>query len=68
MGGITMKKVKVLKGWGIFKNNEKEKKEYGFEYTVLHPDNMEYSYMCTPNDTDIECNSLEAAVRWIENY
>jgi len=68
IGGITMKKIKVLKGWGIFQNNKKEKDEYGFEYTVIHPNNMEYAYMCTPDDTDIECNSLEAAESWIKNY
>lgn len=63
-----MKKVKTLKGWGIYQNNEKEIKEYGFNFTVLHPDNMEYSYMCKPSDTDMECDTLEAAISWIKNY
>jgi hypothetical protein len=63
-----MKKVKQLKGWGIFENNKKEVAEYGFSHTVLHPDNMDYPYMCTPHDSDMECNSLEEAVQWIENY
>lgn len=63
-----MKKIKELKGWGIFQNNEKEVEEHGFTHTVLHPDNMEYSYMCNPTDSDMECNSLEQAINWIENY
>lgn len=49
-----MKKVKSLKGWGIYKNNPKEVIEYGFHFTVLTPDNMEYSYTCSPADSDME--------------
>jgi len=63
-----MKKVKTLKKWGIFQNNEKEIKEHGFNFTVLHPDNMEYSYMCNPSDSDMECDSLKQAIEWINNY
>jgi hypothetical protein len=63
-----MKKVKQLKGWGIFQNNKKEIKEYGFSHTVLHPNNMDYSYMCSPSDSDMECNSLNQAIDWIKNY
>lgn len=63
-----MKKIKTYKGWGIFKNNPKEKEEYGFEITVLHPDNMEYRYLCTPADSDMEINSLEEAKQWIDNW
>ena len=63
-----MKKVKQLKGWGIYKNNEKEIKEHGFTHTVLHPNNMDYPYMCSPLDSDWECNSLEEAISWIKNY
>ena len=63
-----MKKVKQLKGWGIYRNNAKEIEEYGFAFTVIHPDNMEYAYLCTPADSDIECETLEAAVDWIRNY
>lgn len=63
-----MKKVKTLKKWGIYQNNEKEIKEYGFRFTVLHPDNMEYSYLCTPADSDMEMESLEEAISWINNY
>jgi len=63
-----MKKIKQLKQWGIFQNNSKEIKEHGFSFTVLHPDNMEYSYLCCPRDSDIECNSLKEAISWINNY
>lgn len=63
-----MKKVKQLKRWGIFQNNEKEVKEYGFNFTVLHPDNMEYFYMCSPCDSDMECDTLDTAISWIKNY
>lgn len=63
-----MKKVKSLKGWGIYQNNDKEVKEYGFKFTVLHPDNMEYAYLCSPADTDMELDSLNAAIDWIKNY
>jgi predicted nucleotide-binding protein len=63
-----MRKVKQLKGWGIFQNNEKEIKEYGFSFTVLHPNNMDYSYLCSPSDSDMDCSSLEEAINWIKNY
>lgn len=63
-----MKRIKVLKGWGIFENNAKEVKEYGFKITVLHPENMEYSYMCSPSDSDIELNTIECAIAWIRHY
>ena len=63
-----MRKVKVLKGWGIYLNNKKEIEEYGFNVTVLHPDNMEYAYMCTPQDSDIELDTVEQAIEWIKNY
>lgn len=63
-----MKLVKRLIGWGIFQNNKKEIEEYGVHFTVLHPDNMEYSYLCTPADSDMEVDTMEAAVDWIKNY
>ena len=63
-----MRKIKTLNKWGIYQNNAKEIEEYGFNITVLHPDNMEYAYMCTPADSDIELNTVEEAVEWIKNY
>jgi len=63
-----MRKIKTLNKWGIYQNNVKEIEEYGFNITVLHPDNMEYAYMCTPADSDIELNTVEEAVEWIKNY
>lgn len=63
-----MRKIKTLKKWGIYQNNDKEIKEYGFNITVLHPDNMEYAYMCSPSDSDMEFDTVEAAEHWIKNY
>ena len=65
-----MKKVKSIKGWGICQLNEKEVEEYGFKYAVIHPDNAEYlrNGVCDPSDTDVECDSLESAVSWVNNY
>ena len=63
-----MKKIKQLKNWGIYQNNSKEILEYGFEITILHPDNMEYPYLCSPRDTDMEMETIEQAVSWIKNY
>ena len=63
-----MKKIKKIKSWGIFQNASKEVEEYGFNFTVLHPDNMEYRNLCTPADTDIELDTLEDAIDWVRNY
>lgn len=63
-----MKKIKTLKGWGIYQNSQKEIDEYGFSITVIHPENMEYAYMNTPRDSDIDLDTVEQAVIWIENY
>lgn len=63
-----MKKIKQLKNWGIYQNTPKETLEYGFSITVLHPDNMEYPYLCSPRDTDMEFETIDQAVSWIENY
>lgn len=63
-----MKRIKKLNSWGIYQNNAKEIEEYGFNITVLHPDNMEYAYMCSPSDSDMEFDTLEEAENWIKNY
>lgn len=63
-----MKKVKQFRNWKICELNKKEIMEYGFTHAVIHPDNAEYLYLCTPADTDMECNSLEEAIDWIKNY
>ena len=63
-----MKRLKQLEGWGIYQNNNKEIEEYGFNVTVLHPDSMEYAYMCSPSDSDMEFDTVEAAENWIKNY
>jgi predicted nucleotide-binding protein len=67
-----MKKIRSLKGWGIYQNTEKEIKEYGFSITVLHPDNMECvkdsGMIFNPSDSDMELDTVEAAEDWIKNY
>lgn len=63
-----MRRIKKLKGWGIYQNNNKEIEEHRFNITVLHPDNMEYAYMCSPSDSDMEFDTVEAAEGWINNY
>ena len=65
-----MKKIKCMKGWAICQLNAKEVKEYRFSYAVIHPENREYLSMgmCTPSDTDIECETLDEAINWIKNY
>ena len=63
-----MKKIKQYRGWGIYQNNEKEVEEYGFTITVLHPENMEIAYACNPCDSDMELETIEDAVSWINNY
>lgn len=62
-----MVKVKSLRKWGIYKLNAKEETEYGFNYAVIHPDNMGCGGL-TPSDSDWECDSLTEAENWILNY
>ena len=63
-----MKRIKKLNKWGIYQNNAKEIEEHGFAISVLHPDNEEYAYMCSPSDTDMEFDTVEAAEHWIRHY
>ncbi len=67
-----MKHIKNLKKWGIYQNNAKEVKEYGFNITVLHPNNMECiadsGMIFSPSDSDMEMNTVEAAEHWINHY
>ena len=63
-----MKKIGAYKHWGIYQNNSKEIEEYGFNITVLHPDIMEYAYMCSPKNSDMEFEAVEAAKYWIKHY
>ena len=63
-----MKKVKQLKGWAICENNKKEIEEYGFKFSVIHPNNVEVLYQLNPSDSDIECDTIEQAQDWIKNY
>lgn len=62
-----MKRVKQFKKWGIYQLSEKEQKEYGFAYAVIHPDTMGCGLL-SPKDSDIECETLSAAIDWINNY
>lgn len=66
-----MKKVKQYKRWGIYQVTDKEKKEYdcGFNFAVIHPDIMSAPHpWLEPGDTDMECETLEEAISWIDNY
>jgi hypothetical protein len=67
-----MKHIKNLKKWGIYQNNAKEVKEYGFNITVLHPNNMECiadsGMIFSPSDSDMEMNTVESAEHWINHY
>ena len=62
-----MRKVKQLKGWGIYKLSAREESEYGFSHAVIHPDVMGCGGL-SPADTDWECDSLAEAISWVENY
>jgi len=63
-----MKRIKNFRKWGIYQNNSKEIAEHGFSITILHPDNMEQSYMCSPKDSDMEFDKVEDAEYWIVHY
>lgn len=65
-----MKKIRKVKGFGIYELNKREQEEHGFAYAAVHPETMsayEGSGL-TPSDTDVECETLEQAVSWAENY
>ncbi|MDQ7095002.1 hypothetical protein REC12_15505 [Desulfosporosinus sp. PR] len=62
-----MKKIKSLKKWGIYELNEKERLEYGFNFAVIHPNNMG-SGLLSPRDSDIEIDTLEGSIDWVNNY
>lgn len=65
-----MKKIKMLKKWCICELNEREKREYNFNYAVIHPESYEcyYDSGLMPSDTDIECETLDQAIEFINNY
>lgn len=48
--------------------NAKEIAEYGFNITIIHPDNMKTVHLCSPNDSDMEMNTVEDAEYWINHY
>jgi len=62
-----MRKIKQLKKWGIYELNEKERLEYGFNFAVIHPDNMGIGFL-SPRDSDMEMSTLENSIDWINNY
>lgn len=62
-----MRKIRQYKNWGIYALSTKEQSEYGFDYAVIHPNNMGCS-MLTPADSDMEMDSQEDAIFWIDNY
>lgn len=62
-----MRKIKQLKGWGIYELSEKEKLDFGFNFAVIHPDTMGAGLL-TPKDTDMELEMLDHCINWICNY
>lgn len=64
-----MKKIKMLKKWGIYQLSAKEIAEYGFEFAIITPDTMEcpHPYL-NPSDSDSEHMTLEAAEYEINHY
>lgn len=67
--GEKMKKIKMLKKWGIYELTLKEQYAHGFTHAVIHPDLMEsYQGGFVPSDTDMEMQSLDQAIDWVRNY
>lgn len=62
-----MRRVKQFKKWGVYALSDKERSEFGFSFAVIHPDVMGTG-MLSPADSDWECDTLEDAVSWIQNY
>lgn len=62
-----MKKVRQLNKWGIYELSPRERKMHRFNFAVIHPDVMGCGNV-TASDTDIEVDSLEEAVLWVECY
>lgn len=62
-----MLKVKQLKNWHIMELSEKERQSYGFNFAVIHPDVVGTGNI-SPNDSDWECETLEEALEWVQNY
>lgn len=62
-----MKKIKQLNNWDICELSKREQEQHGFKYAVIHPNTKETGWV-TASDTDIECETLEQAIAWIENY
>jgi len=65
-----MRKIKQYKKWGIYQITEKEKKNgCSFNIAVIPPDLMECPFPhLEPTDTDIELDTVEDAMLWIDNY
>lgn len=63
-----MKKVKQVKGFGIYEASEKEQKEQNIsKFVVFTPDEMELhdTRMMTP---DWDCETLQEAVDFVKSY
>ena len=63
-----MKKIKAVGAFVIFELNKREQEEYVFDYAPELKESVEaYGRVC-PSDADIECETLELAISWAQNY
>lgn len=63
-----MKRIKAVGDFVIFELNKREQEEYGFAYAPVLKESVEaYGRVC-PSDADIECETLELAISWAQNY
>lgn len=63
-----MKRVKAVGAFVIYELNKREQEEYGFAYAPVLKESVEaYGRVC-PSDADIECETLELAISWAQNY
>ena len=63
-----MKRIKAVGAFVIYELNKREQEEYGFAYAPVLKESVEaYGRVC-PSDADIECETLELAISWAQNY
>lgn len=63
-----MKKIKTVRDFVIYELNKREQDEYGFAYAPVLKESVEAYGKVYPSDADIECETLELAISWAQNY